>query len=139
MAEVQAKTPAKRLEDIRPLSPHLQIYKWSWTMAMSVVHRVTGVALYAGTVLIVGWLAALAAGPGPYECARWLMTSIVGKLILIGYTWALFHHLLGGVRHFIWDTGAGFERNARMALAKFTLVGSIVLTVAFWAIVAFAR
>ncbi|GHE55001.1 succinate dehydrogenase membrane anchor subunit [Camelimonas fluminis] len=108
-------------------------------MAMSVFHRMTGMALYAGTVLIVGWLLALAAGPGPYECARWLMTSIIGKLVLIAYTWALFHHLLGGVRHFIWDTGAGFERDARMALAKFTLVGSIVLTIAFWVIVALVR
>lgn len=139
MAEVQAKSPARRLEDIRPLSPHLQIYKWTWTMAMSVVHRVTGVGLYAGTVLIVAWLAALAAGPGPYECARWLMTSIIGKLVLFAYTWALFHHMLGGVRHFIWDTGAGFERNTRMALAKFTLVGSVVLTIAFWVIVTLVR
>ncbi|MGV2979675.1 succinate dehydrogenase, cytochrome b556 subunit [Camelimonas sp. ID_303_24] len=137
MAEVQAKSPARRLEDIRPLSPHLQIYRWTWTMAMSVLHRMTGIALYAGTVLIVGWLVALASGPAAYECARWLMTSFFGKLVLFAYTWALFHHMLGGVRHFIWDTGAGFERDARMTLAKFTLGGSIILTVAFWVIVTF--
>lgn len=134
MANVEAKRPVTRMEDIRPLSPHLQIYRWTWTMAMSVFHRATGIALYAGTVLVVWWLVALASGPGPYATVQWVMNSILGRLVLIGYTWALFHHMLGGIRHFIWDTGAGFERAARMSLARFTLFGSLALTVVFWAI-----
>jgi succinate dehydrogenase / fumarate reductase, cytochrome b subunit len=103
-------------------------------MAMSIFHRVTGVALYLGTLLIVWWLVALAAGPGPYATVQWVMTSFLGRIVLIGYTWALFHHMLGGFRHFLWDFGLCFEREARMNLARFTLFGSLALTVVLWAI-----
>ena len=123
----------------RPLSPHLQIYRFTWTMAMSIVHRITGSALYAGTAVLAIWLIAVAGGRSSFETAQWFMGSIVGRLILIGYTWALFHHMLGGMRHFVWDTGLGYGPNIRQSLAKFTLVGSIALTVIVWALVLFLR
>lgn len=123
----------------RPLSPHLQIYRWSWTMAMSIAHRATGSALYVGTLLFVAWLVALASGPNAFDTAQAIATSIPGRLVLFGYTWALLHHMLGGIRHFIWDLGHGFEPAARMNLARFSLVGSIGLTVLVWALAYAAR
>jgi succinate dehydrogenase / fumarate reductase cytochrome b subunit len=118
----------------RPLSPHLQIYRVTWTMAMSVFHRGTGVALYFGTALFAIWLLCLASGPLAYDRASWAFGTILGKLVLFGYTWALLHHMLGGVRHLVWDTGVGFEPGTRMQMARFTLIGSVVLTVAIWVI-----
>jgi succinate dehydrogenase / fumarate reductase cytochrome b subunit len=118
----------------RPLSPHLQIYRVTWTMAMSVFHRGTGVALYFGTALFAIWLLCLASGPVAYDRASWAFGTIIGKLVLFAYTWTLLHHMLGGVRHLVWDTGVGFEPGTRMQMARFTLIGSVVLTVAIWAI-----
>lgn len=120
----------------RPLSPHLQIYKPMLTMMMSIVHRITGSALYAGTLLLAWWLVATAAGPGPFETAQWFFGSWIGRIVLFGYTWALMHHMLGGIRHFIWDTGRGFEYPAREYLAQATIIGSVVLTVLIWIAVA---
>ena len=128
MAEVKAPAP-------RPLSPHLQIYRWSWTMAMSIFHRATGSALYIGTALLAIWFVALASGPRAFYAVQWFFGSPLGILILFGYTWALMHHMLGGVRHLIWDFGHGFGPE-RLSMARFTLIGSIVLTLVIW-IVAF--
>ena len=116
----------------RPLSPHLQIYRWSWTMAMSVAHRVTGSSLYVGTVLIAAWLVAAASGPQAFETAQWIAGSLLGRLVLFLYSFALIHHMLGGVRHLVWDTGNGYEPHARMNLARFTLIGSVSLTILVW-------
>ena len=116
----------------RPLSPHLQVYKWSWTMTMSIVHRVTGTGLYFGTVLLVVWLVAAASGKGTYDSVQWLFGSFLGRLILFGYTWALIHHLFGGLRHFVWEFGAGFDDTSRKALSVGTLVVSVVLTLVIW-------
>jgi len=116
----------------RPLSPHLSIYKMTLTMAMSIVHRITGVALYAGTLLLVWWLFAAAAGANPYAKVQWFMGTIIGRLILFGYTWALIHHMFGGIRHFIWDTGHGFEPKNRELLVWAGLIGSIAATVVLW-------
>jgi succinate dehydrogenase / fumarate reductase cytochrome b subunit len=118
----------------RPLSPHLQIYKLIPTMVMSIVHRITGAALYFGTLLVVWWLIAAASGQAYFEWVSWLMGTIIGRLILLGYTWALLHHMLGGFRHFMWDLGYGFEKTFSTKLAKATLVGSLCLTVIVWAI-----
>jgi len=118
----------------RPLSPHLQIYKLTLTMMMSIVHRITGAALYFGTLLLAWWLISAAAGPAYFELVDGFFGSIIGRLILFGYTWALIHHLLGGLRHFIWDTGGGFEPESREILAKATIVGSVVLTLVVWVI-----
>lgn len=128
-----------RPEHKRPLSPHLQIYRWTWTMAMSIFHRITAIALYVGTIFLAFWLVALASGPQAYERAAWFFGSPIGYLILFGYTWALMHHMLGGLRHFVWDFGMGFEPAQRFLLAKLTLVGSISLTLVIWVVVLLAR
>ena len=119
---VDVKAPASKG---RPLSPHLQIYRPTLTMTMSIVHRITGGALYFGTLLLVWWLSAAAAGPNAYAVVQWFMETLVGRLILFGYTWALIHHMFGGIRHFIWDTGHGYGPNEREWLVRVGLAGSI--------------
>jgi succinate dehydrogenase / fumarate reductase cytochrome b subunit len=116
----------------RPISPHLTIYRWTVTMTMSIVHRVTGIALYAGTLLLAIWLAAAAFGPQALDVVNAVYGSWFGLLVLFGYTWALFHHMLGGLRHFVWDLGYGFEPGQREALAWANLFASIVLTLLVW-------
>ena len=118
----------------RPLSPHLSIYKPMLTMMMSIVHRITGFGLYFGTLLVAWWLIAAALSPNAYAGIGSFMSSFLGRLILFGYTWALMHHMLGGLRHFIWDMGRGFGPQEREWLAVATLVGSISLTVIIWVI-----
>jgi succinate dehydrogenase / fumarate reductase cytochrome b subunit len=127
-----AKTPSAR-----PLSPHLTIYRPMLTMMMSIVHRITGAALYFGMLLFVWWLLAAASSPNAYANVQWFMGTWIGRLILFGYSWALMHHMLGGIRHLIWDTGRGFGPNEREWLALATLVGSIVLTIILWVIASF--
>jgi len=117
---------------VRPLSPHLQIYRWSWTMAMSVAHRATGSALYGGTLLIALWLVAAASGPAAYETAQWIAGSIPGRLVLFGYTFVLLHHMVGGLRHFVWDMGLGYEPQTRTNLAKYSVAVSGGLTLLVW-------
>jgi succinate dehydrogenase / fumarate reductase cytochrome b subunit len=116
----------------RPLSPHLQIYKPMLTMMMSIVHRLTGGALYVGLLLLVWWLTAAAAGPHAYANLQWFMETVFGRLILFGYTWALIHHMLGGIRHLIWDAGYGFGPAEREWLTMATLIGSIGFTIILW-------
>ncbi|MEX0343416.1 MAG: succinate dehydrogenase, cytochrome b556 subunit [Rhizobiaceae bacterium] len=116
----------------RPLSPHLSIYKPIPTMVMSILHRMTGAALYFGTLLVAWWLIAAATSQSAFETANWFFGSIIGRLILFGYTWALMHHMLGGIRHLIWDTGALFDKETSTKLAWATLTGSIVLTILIW-------
>ena len=118
----------------RPLSPHLQIYKLILTMVMSILHRITGAALYFGTVLLAWWLIAAAAGPQYFDFVNDIYGSLFGRLILFGFTWALVHHMLGGLRHFIWDMGAGFGQKAREWLARATIIGSVSLTILLWVI-----
>jgi succinate dehydrogenase / fumarate reductase cytochrome b subunit len=118
----------------RPISPHLQIYRWPLPMAMSIAHRVTGVGLYFGTLLVAWWLIAAGAGPNAYSRISGFINSGFGRLILFGYTWALIHHMLGGIRHLIWDTGYGFEPNEREWLSLATLAGSVLLTVLLWVV-----
>jgi succinate dehydrogenase / fumarate reductase cytochrome b subunit len=111
----------------------MTIYRWPVTMAMSILHRVTGGALYVGTVLVAWWLIAAATSESQFALIDGLVRSWFGMLVLFGYTWAMFHHLLGGVRHLIWDTGAGLEKRSASRLAWATLVGSLALTLAVWA------
>jgi succinate dehydrogenase / fumarate reductase cytochrome b subunit len=118
----------------RPLSPHMQIYRWPVTMLMSILHRITGGALYFGTLLVAWWLIAASAGPAAYGTVASVFNSWFGRLILLGYTWALLHHMLGGIRHLIWDTGHGFAQHERESLALATAVGSIVLTLVLWTV-----
>jgi succinate dehydrogenase / fumarate reductase cytochrome b subunit len=121
------KVPAQR-----PLSPHLQIYKPMLTMVMSIVHRITGFGLYFGMLLLAWWLIAAASGPNAYAKIEWFMGTFIGRLVLFGYTWALIHHMLGGIRHLIWDTGRGLGPAEREWLAAVNLVGSIALTLVLW-------
>ncbi len=125
--------------DNRPLSPHLQIYKPILTMVMSIVHRITGVALYFGTLLLVWWLMAAASGPAYFDYVNGFFANWFGRLVLFGYTWTLLHHMLGGLRHFLWDVGKGFSERSRNGLAKLSLAGSVLLTILVWVIAYWAR
>ncbi|MBS9475910.1 succinate dehydrogenase, cytochrome b556 subunit [Ancylobacter radicis] len=119
----------------RPLSPHLQIYRPMLTMMMSIVHRVTGVALYFGTALLALWLVAGATSPEAFDLVNGIYGSWIGLIVMIGYSWALLHHAIGGIRHFVWDTGAGFGPEWRELLARLTIGGSISLTVLLWIVI----
>jgi succinate dehydrogenase / fumarate reductase cytochrome b subunit len=116
----------------RPLSPHLSIYRPTLTMMMSIAHRVTGAALYFGMLLVAWWLLAAANGPAAYNSFQGFIGSWFGRLVLFGYTWALIHHMLGGIRHLIWDTGRGFGVHEREWLTAATLVGSVGITLVLW-------
>ncbi|MGH1419523.1 MAG: succinate dehydrogenase, cytochrome b556 subunit [Hyphomicrobiaceae bacterium] len=116
----------------RPLSPHLQIYRPLINMVMSILHRITGAALYFGTLLLAWWLIALASGPESFASVTSFFQSWVGMIVLFGYTWALMHHLAGGVRHFIWDTGRGFDLETVDKLAWATGIFSAFATLAIW-------
>jgi succinate dehydrogenase / fumarate reductase, cytochrome b subunit len=116
----------------RPLSPHLTIYRPLPNMIMSILHRITGAALYLGSALLAWWLIAAAIGEKYFSYVNGLLGSPFGKLVLLGYTWALLHHMLGGIRHFIWDTGRGFDLATVDRLAWGTLIGSLGLTVLIW-------
>jgi len=122
----------------RPLSPFMT-YRWTLTMAMSIVHRITGMALYAGTLLMAWWLIATASGPGAYANIQGFTSSWIGRVIVFGYTWALLHHMLGGIRHFIWDLGYGFGPSEREWLTRAALIGSITLTVLVWIVAYMVR
>ncbi|MEN3931542.1 succinate dehydrogenase, cytochrome b556 subunit [Microvirga sp. W0021] len=117
----------------RPLSPHIQIYGWSWTMVMSGFHRATGFALYFGMGLFALWLVLLTT-PSTNELAYWLVSNIIGWIVPFGFSWGLIHHLLGGIRHFIWDMGKGFDPVSRRNMAIYTLVGSTTLTLLLWVV-----
>lgn len=116
----------------RPLSPHLQIYRPMLTMMMSIAHRITGAALYFGSLLFVWWLSAAAAGGDYFLWVQAIFGSWPGLVVLFALSWALLHHLLGGIRHLIWDTGRGFALATVERMAQLTLGGSIVLTVLLW-------
>ncbi|MDO9416529.1 succinate dehydrogenase, cytochrome b556 subunit [Pararhizobium sp.] len=118
----------------RPLSPHLTIYHFKPTMWTSIIHRVTGGALYFGTVIVAWWLIAIASGEGYYDWVSWFMGTIPGKLVLFGYTWALIQHMLGGLRHFMWDLGYGYDKHFSTRLAVAHLIAAAVLTVLVWAV-----
>lgn len=110
----------------RPLSPHLQVWRWHVTMAGSIAHRVTGVALYGGALIGAGWAASLASGPIAYDRYMRLLGSPLGKLVLFGLTVSIFFHLFNGVRHLVWDAGKGFE----LRTADMTAVAAFVFAIA---------
>jgi succinate dehydrogenase / fumarate reductase cytochrome b subunit len=116
----------------RPLSPHLSIYRWPITMTMSILHRATGVALSVGFIVLVGWLFDAAMGAETYAAMLSYLDTMVGRLLLMGWSFAFFFHLSNGVRHLVWDSGRGFEKTTANASAWFVLLLAIVLTVLFW-------
>lgn len=122
----------------RPLSPHLSIYRPIVTMVMSIMHRVTGIMNIGGLLLVVAFLLGTAGGPESYEFVADIYGSWVGRVILVAFTWSLIHHMLGGIRHFLWDTGHALDE-ARYPLAWATIVGSIGLTIILWLVVMIAE
>jgi succinate dehydrogenase / fumarate reductase cytochrome b subunit len=127
------KTLGRGARAARPLSPHLQIYSPLINMMMSIVHRITGAALYFGSALLAWWLVSAAVGPEYFaDVSSWLNTW-PGWIVLFGYTWALIHHALGGVRHFIWDSIHGFDLKTIDLLSWGSLVASVTLTLLVWA------
>lgn len=116
----------------RPLSPHLFIYRPIPTMVMSILHRMTGGALYFGTLLVAVWLIGLISGEHGFSIVQGMFNSWIGRLILFGYTWALMQHLLGGLKHFMWDLGYGLEKDSATRMAKATIAVSSVLTILIW-------
>lgn len=116
----------------RPLSPHLQIYRPMLTMMMSIAHRITGASLAIGFGLLAWWLIALAAGPQQFWHAEAFFASILGRLLLFLFSWALILHMLGGIRHLIWDTGTALDKKSIEIFAWATLLGSIALTILLW-------
>jgi succinate dehydrogenase / fumarate reductase, cytochrome b subunit len=118
----------------RPISPHLSIYRPQINMVMSIVHRITGGALYFGTTLLAAWLVAAAMGEREFAFVNALFGHPIGLLVLLGYSWALLHHMLGGLRHLTWDTGRAFDLRSVNILSWLTIVGSLVATAAVWAV-----
>lgn len=112
----------------RPLSPHLQVYKMQWTMLLSITHRITGCALMLGTVLVVWWLVAAAAGPEAFALIDGLLTSWIGLLVLLGSAWALCYHFCNGIRHLMWDLGYGFELGVAEKTGYTAVGASVILT-----------
>ncbi|BCJ89449.1 succinate dehydrogenase cytochrome b556 subunit [Terrihabitans soli] len=119
----------------RPLSPHLQIYRFTWTMVMSILHRATGCIAYFAVPGLVLYLGAVASGRDAYNLLAACAGSWLGILVLVGLSWSLIHHAIGGIRHIVWDTGTGLDRASRFLWAQGTLVGSVVLTVLLWLVI----
>src|SRR3954453_9926604 len=117
----------------RPLSPHLQIWRWGPHMVVSILHRATGIALsVAGLAVLTWWLFAIANGPDAYAKFTKAAAHPLGLIVLVGLTWSFFQHLLSGIRHLTMDTGAAFELDTNKRFAILTIIGSVVLTAALW-------
>jgi len=116
----------------RPLSPHLQIWRWHVTMAASILHRVSGVGLAVGIVLVVAWLACLMAGPEAYAGFAGLSASWLGLIVWVGVAWSAFYHLASGIRHLVWDTGTGFSLGTADAMSWASIGFSLGGTAVFW-------
>ena len=123
---------SNKLEAERPLSPHLQIYRPMLTMMMSIAHRITGASLAVGFALLTWWLVAISIGPAAYATVDAFFSSLVGRALLFLFTWALIHHMLGGIRHLIWDTGTALDKTSIEVAAWLTIISSTVLTILIW-------
>lgn len=119
----------------RPLSPHLQVYRWQVQMVSSILHRATGIALAVGTLLVVCGLLQLAAGEDSFTRFKGIVGSPIGLVLLFGWSWALFYHLCNGIRHLIQDAGLGYRIPQFVRSSWLSVAGSIVLTLATWALV----
>ncbi len=119
----------------RPMSPHIFIYRWPMTMTVSILHRVTGVMLSLGFIVLAAWLASLAAGAPSYGRFAQTMESVPGRLFLVLWTAALFFHLANGVRHLFWDAGYGFEIPQANATGWTVIASTIVLTLLYWVLI----
>ena len=120
----------------RPLSPFLTVYRWQYTMALSILHRVTGCALSVGLLLFAYWLVAVASGRSMYYEARDFFAHPLVRVMLIGFSFAFFYHLLNGVRHMTWDTGHGLERRPARLSGWIVFLGAVATTALFWLLIA---
>jgi succinate dehydrogenase / fumarate reductase, cytochrome b subunit len=134
MAEAKENIAGLRARPMieRPLSPHLSIFRPYINMMMSIVHRITGIANYFGSLLLALWLISAAMGDEEFDAVSAFLATPVGLIVLFGFTWSVIHHMLGGMRHFIWDFGRGFELSTVRALSWATLIGSLTLTGLVW-------
>ena len=112
----------------RPLSPHLGVYKFMYTMSLSLLHRITGLAATIGFLALVWWLMALATGPDAYARAMQLVGTPLAKLLLVGFTFSFVYHFCNGIRHLVWDTGRGLERAQARRSGAFVIVTAVLLT-----------
>ena len=120
----------------RPMSPHLQIWRWHITMATSIAHRVTGVALYVGALIAAAWAVSLAEGPDTYATFKDVMGSPLGKIVMFGLTLSFFYHLANGIRHLVWDAGHGLDVKSANASAVLVFAFTAAATIAVWVIAA---
>ena len=129
-------TDAAKAPRERPLSPHLQVWRWHITMATSIAHRVTGVALYVGALIAAAWAISLASGPEAYATFQGLLGSPIGLLVMFGLTVSFFYHLANGIRHLVWDAGHGYDLKSANASAVFVFAFTAVATIVIWVIAA---
>ena len=115
-----------------PLSPHLQIYRWHVSSLLSITHRISGVINLLALILIFFWIVVLSLGENSYELFLLIINSFFGKFILIGFTWSMTFHVLGGIRHLVWDFGYGFEIKTANISGIIVIISSLVLTIIFW-------
>ncbi len=126
---------AKSSGPSRPLSPHLQVWKFHPTMLSSILHRASGVVNYVGAVLVAIWLIALASGESTYTGLMNVLNGPIRILVilaLVGFTLSLIYHMLNGIRHLVWDAGKGFDPAASNQRSVFIMMGSVILTVIIW-------
>jgi succinate dehydrogenase / fumarate reductase cytochrome b subunit len=119
----------------RPLSPHLSIYRWPITMALSILHRATGVANAVGLLVLAAWLIQAAGGEASYTAFTGVMGSWFGLLVLAGFSFSFFYHLCNGIRHLVWDAGRGFEKQQANMSSYIVIASAFVLTLLFWGMV----
>jgi succinate dehydrogenase / fumarate reductase, cytochrome b subunit len=118
--------------DTRPLSPHLQVYRWQLTSVLSILHRAAGIALAGGTILLVGWLVDAAVGPRAYAAMQHFLSSWLGLLLLFLWSVALYYHLCNGIRHLWWDSGHGLELPQVYTGGWIVLAATAALTLLSW-------
>ncbi len=122
------------ISDPRPLSPHLQIYRWQLTSVLSILHRFSGIALAVGAILLVSWLGAAADGPSSFATMQRFIASPFGLILMFGWSVALFYHLCNGIRHLVWDTGRGLDLKSVYASGWTVVIATAVLTILAWAV-----
>jgi len=129
-------TDATRAPRERPMSPHLQVWRWHITMWTSILHRASGVALYVGALIVAAWAVSLASGPEAYATFKAVLGSPLGKLVMFGLTLAVFYHLANGIRHVVWDLGHGLDVKTANATAVLVFAFTLAATLAVWIIAA---
>jgi succinate dehydrogenase / fumarate reductase cytochrome b subunit len=127
-------TDASRTPREKPTSPHLSVWRWHITMATSILHRASGVALYVGALIAAAWAIALAQGPDQYAAFKGVLGSWPGKVVMFGLTLSVFYHLANGIRHLVWDTGHGLDVKSANASAVLVLAFAAAATLAVWGI-----